>query len=65
MGTDWSGMSSGTAEGGAVLFGLGQLFSFSYGACGLVNCHLVVFFGGGGLVMIFEMGYFFPAGCIC
>ena len=38
--------------GCAVLFGLGQPFSFSYGACGLVDCHLVL----GGLVVIFENG---------
>ena len=40
--------------GWAVLFGLRQFFSFSYGACGLVDCHLVL----GGLVMIFENGLF-------
>ena len=36
----------------AVLFGLDSSFSFSYGACGLVDCHLVL----RALVMIFENG---------
>ena len=47
------GRNGGLAgQGWAVLFGLDSSFSFSYGACGLVDRHLVL----GALVMIFENG---------
>ena len=45
------GMAAWVAGMGCLVWAWTVLF-FSYGACGLVDCHLVL----GGLVMIFENG---------